>query len=174
MLKGYITIAILLIADLVLYLTNGISLIGQISDKILFWIWLIFTPIVIIKYFKKKWTKWYLGLIGILLILSLFPMGLPMISIISFAIENDDERKVENYRLREGAKSAIAIPKIYLLKNWGIIEKKIGETDFEIEINGEHFRLNEFDKINLSEEKDSLNFEFIIREKRTNKKFEKE
>ncbi|MDW3652806.1 MAG: hypothetical protein R8P61_37350 [Bacteroidia bacterium] len=157
-----------------MYLTSGISLIGQISDKVLFWTWLILTAIVIIKYFKRRLIKGYLVFLGILLMLSLFPMALPFLSIFSFATENDYEVQIENYRLREGVKSAIAIPKIYLLQEWGFLEKEIGETNFTIEIDNQYYKIDEIEEISLSEEKDSLSFEFRLKEKSAYRKFKKE
>ena len=161
MLKGYITVSILLIADLALYLSCGISLTGQLSDKVLFWTWLIMTPIITFKYFKSSWTKLYLGIIGILIVLSLIPMAIPFISIVGFASGMDNERLVNEYKLREGSKSAIAIPKIYLLKQWGVFEREIGETEFQIEIGDIYYRVAEFEKIVLTEE-ENLVFEFKI------------
>ncbi|MEM6806127.1 MAG: hypothetical protein AAF696_32315 [Bacteroidota bacterium] len=81
MLKGYLLLSILLIADLAVYLADGISLLGQISDKILFWTWLISTPIIIFKYYQKSWAKWYLGSLFILFILNLFLMPLTLITL---------------------------------------------------------------------------------------------
>ena len=174
MIKGYFIISILLIVDLILYLTNGISISGQFSDKILFWIWLIMTPILIVKYFHKKLAKLYLGVIGFLIVLSLLPMGIPFLTIIAFAIVNDSEKKIENYKMREGAKSVIAIPKIRLIKNMGIIEKEVGETEFYVVFKEGSYRLEEIEEINLIEESDSLNFEFRIGDQRTNRKFKNE
>ena len=174
MIKGYISISILLIVDLSLYLTKGISISGQICDKILFWTWLILTPIIIVKYFKEKLAKWYLGIIISLTILSLLPMGIPFLTITAFAIGNDFEKKIDNYKLREGTKSIIAIPKIRLIKNIWIIEKEIGESDFYVEFKENSYRLKDIEKIKLQDETDSLNFEFTIGTRTTNRKFKKE
>ncbi|MCC6725223.1 MAG: hypothetical protein IT258_11985 [Saprospiraceae bacterium] len=145
-----------------LHFTNGISFLGQISDRILFWTWLIMTPILIVKNFERRWARWYFGIIIISFVLSLLPMGIPFLTICAFAVETDVERRIGDYRLREGAKSVIAIPKITLIEEMGILEKEVGETDFYIDIAGDNFRLNDFDDIRLNEESDSVRLDFFL------------
>lgn len=171
----YVILSILLITDLALYLFYGISLSGQLSDLILFWIWLILTPYIIVKNFRKKWSKFYLGMLILLLMMSLFPMGVPILTITAFAIDinGSAERKVQDYRLREGVKSVIAIPKINLIKDYGIIEKEIGESNFYIKVDHKNYCLENVTDIKLKEENDSLNFELKIGNQTTNRKFRK-
>jgi hypothetical protein len=56
----------------------------------------------------------------------------------------------------------IAIPKITLIEEMGILEKEVGETDFYIDIAGDNFRLNDFDDISLNEESDSVRLDFVL------------
>lgn len=89
-------------------------------------------------------------------------MGIPFLTIVAFAIETDNEKKIRNYRLREGAESVIAIPKIKVIKKMGILEKEIGETNFYIKIGENNYRLTDFDEIKLNKKGDSLSLEFEI------------
>ena len=174
MLKAYIIITLLLLIDLFLYLFFQISLAGQFLDKLLFWVWFIFTIVTLIKFAKSVWAKCYAGLLVLLIFLSLIPMGIPIISLISFATNFDEERRVDNFVLREGAKSPIAIPKIYLLKNKGLFEKEIADLDYQILFeDAAYYRLEEFDKINSTNGTNKLQFEFKIGNKSVIREFEK-
>ena len=162
MTRVYIVISILLIIDVVLHFTNGISILGQNSDRILFWTWLIMTPILIVKNFERRWARWYFGIIIISFVLSLFPMGIPFLTICAFAVETDVEKRIGDYRLREGAKSVIAIPKITIIEEMGILEKEIGETDFYLKVGENNYQLADFNEIELNEEGDSLRLNFVL------------
>lgn len=174
MLKGYSIISFVLMTDFILYFTNGISISGQIPDIVVFWTWAVMTPIVILRYFHQKWAKWLLKTVGLFMLLSLIPMGIPFLTIALFATGTDNERVVQNYTLREGAKSVLAIPKIRVVKSIGILEKEIGETDFNIEIEEKFYGLIDFDDINIIEEKDSLEIEFVIGNEIEKRKLRKE
>lgn len=162
MIKGYIIITILLITDFSLYLLKGISLSGQLSDKILFWIWLIMTIIVTIKFFKsKKWIKWYLGIVGISIIISIIPMGIPFLMLTEFATNTKYEKHIENYKLRHDEESFFdKLPIIKVVRNIGIIEIEIDEMDFSFY--GENYSLFDVDKIHLLKRKNEIFFVFEI------------
>lgn len=162
MIKGYLIITLLLITDFVLYLLKGISLSGQLSDKILFWVWLIMTIIVAIKYFKSsKWLKWYLGILGVAIILSIIPMGIPFFKLTEFATNIKFEKRVENYRLRYDEVGLIDhLPLIKVVRNLGAIEIEIDEMDFGSY--SENYSLYDVDKIRLLREGNGLFFEFEI------------
>ncbi len=89
-------------------------------------------------------------------------MGVPFFMVVAFAIQTDVEKEIGDYRLREGVKSVLAIPKIRLIEEIGILEKEIGETDYYIDIAGEDYRLNDFDDISLNEESDSVRLDFVL------------
>jgi len=59
-----------------MYAISKMSFIGYWTDRILFWIWLFLTPFIIAVFWRKIWTKIYLGLLIIGLILSILPMGI--------------------------------------------------------------------------------------------------
>ncbi len=162
MIKGYLIITIILITDLIVYLFKGISLSGQLSDKILFWLWLIMTIIVAIRFLKrKKWVKWYLGIIVVLIILSLIPGGVPFLSLTEFATRINTERRIENYRLRSASIGLIDnISIIKVVRNMGIIEIEIDEMDFNNY--DENYSIYNIDEIRLLKEKDVIFFEFKI------------
>ena len=98
-------------------------------------------------------------------------MALPFLNVVAFAIENCDERKFEEYYLREGAESAIAIPKLRLIKKLGVFEKQLNETDFYIDFGEHSSRLGEIDDIKMIKEADSLKFEFKDRNQTIIRKF---
>lgn len=162
--KVYIILTILLVVDFTLYLSGGISFVGQWADKILFWAWLLLSPITIVKLFKKRWIKWYLGMLLITFTLSLIPMGMPFISAMSFALYFDEEKNSENYTFREGTRSPVAIPHIYILEKNGAFEREVGETDFYISFGGKSYRLEEIDEIHASPFQDSLEVIFKVGE----------
>ena len=132
MLKTYKIITIVLVTDFCLFKLLGLSLAGQISDKILFWVWFIMTIPVIIKYVRHtKWLKWYLGLLGISIILSIIPMGAPLIDLLEFATDTTFERRIENYRLRHDTEGFIDQNSIIkVVRNIGIIELEYAEIHF--------------------------------------------
>ncbi|WP_222983285.1 hypothetical protein [Flagellimonas meishanensis] len=163
--KIYIGITILLVADLILYLTNGISFAGNIIDRLIFWIWFIGTFYIVFKYVRKKWAKIYgMTLVG-LTVLSFFPMGAPILTITAFAITNENSQKIDNeIRIFETAKSVIGRPYISVVRNYWIFEKEVGGMDYDFEINDEYYNLKDSKSIKrLPDSEDGkvrLEFEF--------------
>ncbi|WP_299435568.1 hypothetical protein [uncultured Aquimarina sp.] len=170
MLKGYIIITVLLAIDFCLYVFIGVSLSGQLSDKILFWIWLIMTIIVVIKFFTyKKWLKWYLGIVGAFIILSVIPMGMPFFALIEFATNTSFERRIEDYRLRDGEAGLIDQTSIIkVVRNMGIIEIEFDEIEFDNDT--KNYSLFDVGGIRLLKEKDDMFFEFEISNETVTKK----
>lgn len=160
----YTFITVLLLVDFALYLSHGISLPGQMIDFILFWSWLLLTPVLIFKKPRIPGMKYYALTLGLLIVLSLIPMGVPFLTIFAFATDFDgnDSKLVENYRLQENAKSVIAIPKIEVIKPRGLIEQKIGEMEFWLPIGEQDYRLQEAKEITVREVNDSLEFNFTF------------
>ncbi len=163
--KLYIWITILMLIDLIFYLTKRISFAGNLFDRMILWIWFIGTFYIIFKYIKEKWSKLYgIILIGLIL-LSLFPMGIPILTITAFAIVNENSVKVDNeIRLLETAKSVIGKPYISIIKNYWIFEKEIGEIDYYFELNDNYYTLKDSKSIKRLSNTDSgkvqLEFEF--------------
>ncbi|WP_025664729.1 hypothetical protein [Aquimarina megaterium] len=171
--KIYIAISILLLLDLILYCTLDISFIGNLIDRIIFWVWFICTFYIVFKFIKKKWAKIY-GFILIALIgISLLPMMVPFLTIIGFALVDEDSIKIDSeIHIRETSKSVIALPYISVLKNYWIFEREIGKTEFDFEINDDFFGIDDVKSIRrlrtLNDKKMRLEFEFekgkVIRE----------
>lgn len=164
LLKIYTFITVLLLVDFALYLSRGISLPGQMSDFILFWSWLLLTPVLIFKKPRIPGMKYYALTLGLLIVLSLIPMGVPFLTIFAFAtnLEGNDSQMVENYRLQENAKSVIAIPKIEVIKPRGLVEQKIGEMEFWLPVGEQDYRLQEAKEVTVREVNDSLEFNFTF------------
>jgi len=171
--KIYLGISILLLLDLILYWTLDISFIGNLIDRIIFWLWFISTFYIVFKFIKKKWAKIY-GFILITLIgISLLPMMVPFLTIIGFALVNEDSMKIDSeIHIRETSKSVIALPYISVLRNYWIFEREIGKTEFDFEINDDFFRIDDVKSIKKlpisNDEIIRLEFEFengkVIRE----------
>jgi len=62
-------------------------------------------------------------------------------------------------RIQEHSKSPLVIPKIEVIKKMGLIEKIIGEQEFEFELNNDNYRLCDANSIEL---KKSTQEEIII------------
>ncbi|WP_378174023.1 hypothetical protein [Aquimarina sp. SS2-1] len=165
MIKAYIAISILLASIFCLYILKGISFAGQLSDKILFWTWLLMTVIIVVRFIKKRWVKWYVSIIGFLIILSLIPMGTPFLMLTNFTLDinGDYEVRIENYRLREEKQGIYSSPIIKVIKNIGVFEIEIDEMDFG-ECAGEYDTLSNVNEINVLEEDNNVFFVFKIRD----------
>ncbi|WP_300977801.1 hypothetical protein [Flavobacterium sp.] len=79
----YAVVSVVFVFDFIIYL-NGYSFSGSYSDKVLGWLWLVFTTFIIIKFWKEKTTKkYFLSLLGGIF-LSLLPMGIPFLGILYY------------------------------------------------------------------------------------------
>jgi beta-lactamase regulating signal transducer with metallopeptidase domain len=148
----YWTITTLLVADATLYYEFSISLTGYYSDKVLFWTWLVLTVIVVSTEFKKKWARIYSLTLGIIVVLSMLPMMIPFLSIIGFAFANDINSSYElvsPYRIHETSPPGPIIPRIQLMKNLGVLEKVVGDTEFKFQIDSTSYRLYDAKSIEI-------------------------
>ncbi|MEW7281357.1 hypothetical protein ABW636_22445 [Aquimarina sp. 2201CG1-2-11] len=171
--KIYIGITTLMLIDFILYLTFNISFKGNITDRIVFWVWFISTFYIVFKFVKKKWAKIYGGILITMTGLSLLPMMVPFLTTISFAIVNQSSVKIDDeIHIRETSKSVIAIPYISILKSYWIFEREIGKTEYEFEIENKFYGIDDaksIKRLNTSgNQKIKLEFEFkngrVIRE----------
>ncbi|CAL2095482.1 hypothetical protein [Tenacibaculum sp. 190524A02b] len=163
--KIYIGISIILMIDLILYLTLRVSFTGNLIDRILFWIWFIGTFYIVFRFIRKKWARIYGFVLIILVGLSLLPMMIPILTVAAFAVGEENSIKIDNeIRIFETAKSVIGKPYIAAAKNYWLLEREIGETDFDFEIEGKFYRIDDAKSINRLPESDSgkisLEFEF--------------
>jgi hypothetical protein len=126
------------------------------------------TFIVTLGQIRKKWAISYIITLIMLTMLSLFPMGIPFLTIIAFAISPADNfvQLEPRIRLQETAKSVIALPTIEAVKNYYIFERVIGTTDFYFDVNGRSYRLGDTESIKrvTNEASDSLKIEFKFKD----------
>ncbi|EZH75893.1 hypothetical protein ATO12_03625 [Aquimarina atlantica] len=163
--KIYIGITTLMLIDLILYITFDISFRGNSVDRIILWVWFISTFYIVFKNIKRIWAKIYGGILIVLIGLSLLPMMIPFLTIIGFALVNQNSVKIDSeIQIRETSKSVIAKPYIYVLKNYWIFEREIGQTRYDFEINDEFFGIDDAKSIkrlpDSNDKKIWLEFEF--------------
>jgi hypothetical protein len=148
----YWTITGLLIADAVLYFEFSISLAGYLSDRVLLWTWLVLTGAIISANFRKKWARVYSIALGIVVALSMLPMMIPFLAIIGFAFGDDRNASYELdslYRIQETSPPGPIIPRIQLIKNVGLLEKVVGDTEFKFQIDDASYRLYDAKSIEI-------------------------
>jgi hypothetical protein len=129
--KGYVLASLLLVLNLSLYLGWRISLVGYWSDRVLFWIWLLLTGVVLKRGWKRRATKIYAGLL-VLLVLSMVPMMIPfsIIVITGFGLDRDYWKDVNGQiRIQQTGKSLIAVPTLEVIEKKGIYEQQIGRMN---------------------------------------------
>jgi hypothetical protein len=162
----YAGLTALLMLDCLLYLQYDISFTGHRTDWLLFWIWLIATPIVVIVNFRRRWARAYIIMLAIFTVLSMVPMGVPFLTVLVFAMEVHDQRYRVNDSIdvQENSKSVIAMPSIVAIKSFGVFERVIGKTDSEFEVNGAFRELEDAESIKQINDPDSselmLEFKF--------------
>ncbi len=101
-LKIYIISSVLLILFLLSLNLMGLNLKGEYTYQILAWTWIIFTFYIIIKFWEIIYIKIYGFLLFALVGLSILPMAIPFLSIVSFlfnmntiqTIKVNDEYKI--------------------------------------------------------------------------------
>lgn len=101
-LKIYIISSVLLILFLLSLNLMGLNLKGEYTYQILAWTWIIFTFYIVIKFWKIIYIKIYGFLLFALVGLSILPMAIPFLSIVSFlfnmntiqTIKVNDEYKI--------------------------------------------------------------------------------
>ena len=136
LLRVYLFISALIVLNVVLYWFWQMSFTGYWSDRVIFWIWLIVTPIVVFLFWKKLWAKIYFWLLVAGLILSILPMALPFFAIYlsgsgsgrlnHFNLEN-------NIRVQTVAYGVMGRPRMQLVKDGWLFDKILLEDGDEIE-----------------------------------------
>ncbi|UZR94749.1 hypothetical protein [Chondrinema litorale] len=151
---SYLSISSLLLTDIILYINWEISYRGYWTDRILFWIWFSLTTYIIYYYWNKKIIKIYVGALISFIILSMLPMMIPFIIIITTITGTDrscNQEISENIRIQEIAKSPIAMPQIQVIEKTWLIDKVIGERDFSISLGENSHRICNAESITLEE-----------------------
>jgi len=138
LIRVYIFISSLILLNTILYWFWQMSFVSYWSDRIIFWIWLILTPIVTFSFWKKIWAKIYLWLLVAVLILTIVPMAIPFFGIYfsatglgrfnHFSLEN-------NFRVQTVAYGVMGRPRIQLVKDGLLFDKVLLEDIDEIKKN---------------------------------------
>lgn len=148
-----------MIIDLILYFSKGISFVGVIIDKLIFWSWLMLTVFIVVTRFKEAWVKTYSVLLSIFLFLSFMPMGVPFFMIVGYAIYFEKSIYSDDLRIAYTSKSPLAGPYLYISESYLLFEKEIGKIDLDQEINGKHYTFSDVKKIRkLCDEKSETEF----------------
>ncbi|MDW7693830.1 hypothetical protein R9C00_03655 [Flammeovirgaceae bacterium SG7u.111] len=148
----------LVLADLILYLSYGITLATKIADQLLFWSWFVLTFIVVFGQFRKKWARTYGITLMLLTVLSLFPMGIPFLSIVAFMIPQGETNyyyKDREIRIERTTKSVIGKMYVGVIKNYLIFEKEIAELDYEFENDGKYYSFGKLKSISRTKGNDN-------------------
>ena len=136
-LKIYIGFSLFIILLYILALFD-IYLKGSITARIIVWIWIISTLFIIIKNWKTKGIKIYALILFLLTVLSILPMAIPFLIIISFLFNLDHTSYYQLDKTHElkKAKYILSKEKLYVLEqqnDYFIFEqsKSIGSIDYE-------------------------------------------
>ncbi|RZK53532.1 MAG: hypothetical protein EOO87_12670 [Pedobacter sp.] len=137
-LKLYLFVSGLIILNVCLYNFARMSFVGYWSDRVIFWLWLLTTPVVVFLFWKKILTKIYFWLLVIGLILTILPMAIPFFAILlsgsgsgrlnHFNLENDIRIQTVGY-------GVMGRPRLQIVKNGLLFDKIKLEDGDEITIN---------------------------------------
>lgn len=134
----YLFISGLLVVDLVFFYFFKMSFNGYWSDRILLWIWLCTTSMLIIIFWKKIWAKSFLGLLSVGLVLSILPMALP---ISLFYLSGSGKGRLNHFNLDESlrlqtvAYSLMTIPRVQIVEDGVLFDRIIVEKFAKISKN---------------------------------------
>lgn len=138
LIRVYLFVSALITLDVVLYCFWQMSFTGYWSDRIIFWIWLLLTPVVTFSFWKKLWAKIYFGLLVVGLILSILPMAIPFFGILlsgsgsgrlnHFNLEN-------NIRIQTVGYGVMGRPRVQIVKDGLLFDKIKFEDGDEIGAN---------------------------------------
>lgn len=134
----YLFVCTLIILNTVLYGVWRMSFKGYWSDRVIFWIWLVATPVTIISFWKKIYTKIYFWLLVAGLVLTILPMAIPFFGILlagsgsgrlnHFTLE-------KNFRVQTVSYGVMGRPRIQIVKDGLLFDKVLLEDGDEIEKN---------------------------------------
>lgn len=136
LIRVYLFICALIVLNVALYWFWQMSFTGYWSDRVIFWIWLVLTPITAFSFWKKLWAKIYFWLLVAGLILTILPMAIPFFGIFlsgsgsgrinHFTLEN-------NLRVQTVGYGVMGRPRIQLVKDGLLFDKILLEDGDEIE-----------------------------------------
>lgn len=134
----YLFISALIILNSCLYAFAKMSFTGYWSDRILFWMWILLTPFVIILSWKKLVAKIYLGFLVICLVLSILPMGIIFFGIILSGTGSGRMNHFDlgnNIRVQTVGYGIMSRPQIQIVKDAFLFDKIKLEDQDEIKKN---------------------------------------
>ncbi len=123
----YVIITTLFVFGVVLSFFNY-SYSGYYTDKIINWSWLLFTLIIIIRFWRKKAVKIYFYSLLTVLLLSVLPILIPFYGIVFYFSTVKDHQQIDlnnTYRIERTNHQALSIHRVYIYKRIGGIEKNI-------------------------------------------------
>ncbi|HNQ26634.1 MAG TPA: hypothetical protein PKL92_01815 [Aquaticitalea sp.] len=144
---SYLIISLILILDVYSNLYGSrISLAGYWSDRILFWIWIIFTITILVKFRKTIFAKIYFLLIVIGLVLSYLPMRIPLVAIYLSSTGKGLMMKKQltpEYRFQHTCYSGFGIAQYEIVKNNVITERTVSKMRTGVDYLDEAILLSE-------------------------------
>ncbi len=136
---------------------NDYSYRGYYTDKIINWTWLLLSFLIVIIYWNKEYIKISLITFIIFIMLSIIPMGIPFFGMVYYFSSIDDYQQIqlnENYRIERTRQNALSMPRIYIYKENGILEKNICRPSYS-EILGKVLNVEEY-KNSIDERKTDI------------------
>ena len=135
LIRVYLFVSTLIVVNVALYSFWRMSFTGYWSDRVIFWIWLLLTPIITFGFWKKLWAKIYFWLLVAGLILTILPMAIPFFGIIlagsgsgrynHFSLEN-------NVRVQTVGYGVMGRPRLQIVKDGFLFDKIKFEDGDEI------------------------------------------
>ncbi|MGV0927877.1 hypothetical protein ACTS9K_12020 [Empedobacter sp. ULE_I145] len=184
-LKTYIISSVLLILFLLSLNLIGLNLKGEYTYQILAWTWIIFTFYIVIKFWKIIYIKIYGFLLFALVGLSILPMAIPFLSIVSFLFNMNTIQTIkvnDEYKIVV-TKKVMAMKRAYIYNSeskFPILEKSnnIARPDYSdivsetLNINSDDPKLYEYENEPIQQaklisiNKDSIGIEYQILNKK--------
>ncbi|KAA3439238.1 RNA methyltransferase [Rufibacter hautae] len=128
----YSSLSSILLLNLVFYLSLGISISGYWSDRVVYWIWLLSTFVLIYRFWAKKGIKIYASSLGVLVILSLLPFMIPFTVILftGFCLDRSYSKTLDDrISLQVSTKSFFSGPTVEVIEQVEGFEKLIGTVN---------------------------------------------
>lgn len=131
----------------------------------LFWIWLISTGYLLIRFWKNKVVKIYGYGLGIFVVLSMIPFMLPFIGIITTGFRLDRVSKKDlsdNIRIQVSIKGPMGRPDVEIIRQYVIHEELLGQMS-EFDLNDESYDVKDLTGLKiLKVESENMYIEFYF------------
>ena len=113
----YAFISLVFLAEVVLSL-NHYSFSGYYTDKIINWMWLAMTLLIILRFWRKKVVKAYFAVLIFSVLLSMLPMMIPFFALVNYFSTLDDYQQIQLdkiYRIERTRRNVLDKPKVLSL-----------------------------------------------------------